>query len=72
MFDPLPQSPLWIDTDAHGRVQDVAPEAAKLLGLSARGHECGAAHPNSRLDAKARIGHQLFQPMFRDGPRKEH
>jgi hypothetical protein len=37
MFDVLPQSPLWIDTDAYGRVQGAAPEAARLLGLSARG-----------------------------------
>jgi nitrogen-specific signal transduction histidine kinase len=37
MFGPSSDTSLWIETDAYGRVQDVAPEAARLLGLSARG-----------------------------------
>jgi hypothetical protein len=36
-FGPPSDPSLWIDTDAYGRVQDAAPEAARLLGLSTRG-----------------------------------
>jgi hypothetical protein len=28
---------LWIETDAYGRIRDIAPDTATLLGLTARG-----------------------------------
>ena len=31
------EPPLWIETDAYGRIQDIAPDTATLLGLAARG-----------------------------------
>ena len=37
MFEPPSDPSLWIETDAYGRVQDAAPESARLLGLSPRG-----------------------------------
>ena len=33
----IEQTNLWLETDTFGLIHDIAPEAARLLGLSARG-----------------------------------